>query len=142
MKRLLIPFLALALCPPVQAQINHTGRYYGPNGSYIKCSVVGGQYSSSTHCISGEAARDEDRRLAAKNACTAKVEAAHEAKWGKGISNKRLVDQYGLEPTYEPIGRFDSAFYETLGQSHLANDVAYAEYRAKTKACFTKNGFN
>ena len=108
---------------PVQAQLNHTGRYYGPNGSYLKCTTVGSYSNNSTFCKSGAAARDEDRRLDAKNACVKRVEDAHTAKYGEA-------------------GKFDSAFYtKWVKQPELINDAAYAELRAARSTCYTANGF-
>ena len=124
---------------PANAQINHTGRYYGPNGSYTKCSVIGSQYSSSVFCSSGEAARDEDRRHAKKNACLKQLDSAWDA------NNPQAYEQAKSEwrqtyPNQASLGM------EPLGLE-LNSTVALMRhkdpaYKAKSKACFAANGFN
>ena len=129
-------FTALAaltlIAAPVQAQLNHTGRYYGPDGAYMKCTTVGSYADHATFCKSGAEARDEDRRLEAKNACRKRVDQQQIAKWG-------VLETVGSE-TY-PVGMYDRDFHERFYKTEF-NPVAHAEYRTANRACFTANGFN
>ena len=130
---------AMLLTAPVHAQINHTGRYYGPNGSYVKCTVIGSQYSSKTFCSNGEAARDEDRRLGSKNACLKRLDAA----WDKNNPTAYEQARQKWQQTYPNQTRLGM---QPLGLE-LNSTVALMRfedpaYKAKSKACFTANGFN
>ena len=118
MKALLTIAVAFLAAAPAQAQINHTGRYYGPNGSYTKCRVIGSQYSSSTHCISGEAARDEDRRMDSRNTCMETI-------------NAKYIERYELDH----IG--------TISQEAMSKSTPRGiAYMADVKSCHSANGFN
>ena len=71
---------AMLLTAPAQAApFIHHGTYHGPNGAYTKCTVTGSMYSSSAHCLSGDEAREEDRKLKGKNTCLANLDATWDA---------------------------------------------------------------
>lgn len=137
-------FTALAaltlITAPVQADVH---RAY--NGDmYTRCNFVG----NDVFCTHNDEARDLDRRHDAKNACGEKIKAEHIAKYGQVMdkTSKALVDRGVLSADhrlirYEIVGELDSAFYNKLGKPYLINDAAYAEYRAKSAACFAQNGF-
>jgi hypothetical protein len=131
--------IALSLtiqCHGVLAQ-STTGRYYGPNGQYVKCTTYASGNDVSTFCKSGKEARDEDLRLDRKNQCMDKVNAAHIKKWGTYNARRGMS-----EPLLEPIGIFEPEFYiDVLEQPEGANLKAYSEYQAASKKCFSKNGF-
>jgi hypothetical protein len=141
--KILTAFAALTLiAAPVQADI-----YRAYNGDmYTRCNFIG----KSVFCTHNDEARDLDRRDAAKNACLEKVKAEHNAKYGQSVNqiyknmaamnpalknSKAMKKLLALPSQYEMIGEFDSDHYSVINKAHLANDVAYAEYTAKSQAC-------
>ncbi len=151
---------AVLLSAPVSAQLNHTGRYYRPNGSYIKCRTVGTYEDFSTFCMSGEDAHDEDRRHDLKNTCIKQVDESYEAKYGNLIAESQ--SEYGLLGSYSSernpdVSLYDSDWYrrkvgligpspiehkKLLQKKFLLDNPLYAEYKARSEKCFTENGFN
>ena len=93
------------------------------------------QYSSATHCISGEAARDQDRRLAAKNACRKRIDAAFDAAKPEVI--ELLVKAADLKYPYRAPHKAADVRSE-LALIRYENP----QYKAASKKCFTDNGFN
>ena len=137
---------------PVQAQLNHTGRYYGPNGSYLKCRTIGSYTNHSTFCKSGAAARDEDRRLDAKNACRKQLDATWDA------NNQKIFKQVNKEimiefPDYNKnrewaIKRFSKTAPHLAANADAVLNARVAvlryqdpAYKAASSKCFTDNGF-
>ena len=136
-------FTALAaltlIAAPANAQLNHTGRYYGPNGTYVKCDTIGSYTNNSTYCKSGEEAREDDRRHESKNDCLKRIQAAWDA------NNQEVFQEVEQQLAIKFPSQVGPA-YKAINDLSIKAEVAIIRsndpaVKASNSKCFAKNGF-